>query len=68
MSDITNAGKLIICGPFTEGDSAFLLLSAENQKEANNLVEQDPFVKSGYYSCVEIKELIEANEHNNWLM
>jgi len=61
-------GKLHLCGPFTDNDSAIQILSVKDIDEANHLVNQDPFVQHGYYKTVEVKELIEANADNNWLM
>ena len=68
LREIKQADKLILCGPFTDDFSAFQLLSAINLDEATKIVKQDPFISGGYYNSFEIKELIEANENNNWLM
>ena len=68
LKKIKQAGKLILCGPFTDDFSAFQLLCAINLDEATKMIKQDPFISAGYYSSFEIKELIEANENNSWLM
>lgn len=64
----TQEGKIRLCGPFLDGDSAIQVLIASDKKEAIQIVEGDPFIQSSYYQDYQIKELIEANERNNWLM
>lgn len=36
--------------------------------KAQEIVASDPFIRKGYYENVEVKELIEANASNNWLV
>ncbi|WP_432454208.1 MULTISPECIES: YciI family protein [unclassified Agarivorans] len=67
LQQLDASGKLHLCGPFTDNDSAIQILMVQNIEEATALVNQDPFVHYGYYKTVEIKELIEANADNNWL-
>jgi len=58
---------LVICGPFTDDDTALQIVLAENLAAAEQLLHQDPFILQGYYQKVEIRELIEANPGNGWL-
>lgn len=58
----------MIAGPFKNNEQAMLILNCEDIDEAINLVSSDPFIKEKYYNTYEIKELIVANEENNWLM
>ena len=68
LKRLNKQGKLFLCGPFTDDKSALQILNAKNINEANDLVNEDPFIQQGYYKQVEVKELIEANADNNWLM
>ena len=61
-------GKLVLCGPFEDDESALQILLADDPAGARQLVQSDPLVASGYYASFEIKTLIEANPANNWLM
>lgn len=57
-----------LCGPFKDNDSAIQIIVADSQEEAEFIVNADPFIAHNYYQQYELKELIEANEGNNWLM
>lgn len=67
LQSLYDAGLLVLCGPFTDNDSAIQIIIAKNISEAERIVYQDPFIQSNYYNSVEVKELIEANPGNNWL-
>ncbi|MBJ7554491.1 YciI family protein [Marinomonas spartinae] len=67
LQQLDDSGKLHLCGPFKDDDSAIQILIADTLEEANLLIQQDPFVQHGYYKTVAVKELIEANSGNNWL-
>jgi uncharacterized protein len=62
------SGHLVLCGPYSDDDSALQILQAANEKEAVALFEKDPFVIAKYYAQYEVKELFDANDSNNWLM
>ena len=61
-------GRLKLCGPFEDNESAMQILLARDQDEAARLIEADPFIAEGYYASYEVKKLYEANADNNWLM
>lgn len=65
---LKSLGKLPLCGPFADNDGAFLLIEGDSINEVSQIVQSDPFVKQKYYQTVEMHELIESNEANNWLM
>lgn len=67
LRSINKQGKLFLCGPFTDNDSAIQIIEAEDIKGARLIVNQDPFIQQGYYKEFTVKELIEATENNNWL-
>ncbi|CAG9295039.1 YciI family protein [Celerinatantimonas diazotrophica] len=64
----TQEGKIRLCGPFADGDSAMQVLTVSDKNEAIQIIEGDPFIRNDYYQDYQIQELIEANENNNWLM
>jgi uncharacterized protein YciI len=56
---------VIICGPCVDG-TALMFLKAESQKEAEELLEGDPFSRVGYYQTQKIVEVQEATFENNF--
>lgn len=67
LRELTNQGKLFLCGPFNDNDGALQIIIAGSKDNAVRIIEQDPFIKECYYQSYDIYELIEANEANNWL-
>lgn len=67
LRELTNLGKLFLCGPFKDNDGALQIIIAGSKDNAVRIIEQDPFIKECYYQSYDIYELIEANEANNWL-
>jgi uncharacterized protein YciI len=61
-------GRLHLCGPFKDDSGGFILIEAGSEKEAIDLASRDPFIREGYYRSLEVHELMESGEHNNWLM
>lgn len=68
LRNLRNQGKLWLCGPFEDDETAIQVLVADSANEARLLVQADPFVENGYYGDFEVRGLIEANEANNFLM
>ncbi|MDR0270736.1 YciI family protein [Paenibacillus sp.] len=68
LRNLTHEGKLQLCGPFRDSGQAIQILICNDYEEAVLLVENDPFIKDGYYAAYELNELVEANEANNWLI
>lgn len=62
------SGVLVLCGPFSDNDSAIQVLMSDSLESAKETVRSDPFVNKGYYGELVVKELIEANSANNWLV
>ncbi|MGD8379626.1 MAG: YciI family protein [Gammaproteobacteria bacterium] len=68
LKSLALSGKLKLCGPFTDNDGAMLVLAVETLESAREVIEGDPFIAEGYYGHYSIKEFLEANEGNGWLM
>ncbi|SIO96636.1 YciI family protein [Vibrio spartinae] len=62
------SGVLVLCGPFSDNDSAIQVIMSDSLEAAKEIVQSDPFVSQGYYGELVVKELIEANAMNNWLI
>lgn len=43
-----------------------MVIRADSQSQAEELIKADPFIKSHYYQKF-VHEFIEAGEENNWL-
>lgn len=58
LLDLTATGQLLGCGLFETLDRGLMLINARSKEEAESLVHADPLLTSGYYSRVEIVELL----------
>ena len=68
LKKLSKQGSLKLCGPFADNDGALMIYLAESIEEVEKLLNNDPFICDKYYQAYKIKEFIEANEENNWLM
>jgi len=68
LKSLERSGVLLLCGPFSDNDSAIQIIMSDSLKSAKETIQSDPFVSQGYYSELLVKELIEANSANNWLV
>ncbi|WP_170006365.1 YciI family protein [Bacillus fonticola] len=62
LRTLARHGWLQTCGPFSSTDGAFLLLTVDNDDVARQLVEDDPFLMTGYYRSYQILPYREATE------
>ncbi len=56
LSGLLEAGKLYKSGPFPDGSGALIIYEAEDLSEAQVLLANDPFSKSGIITGVTLKE------------
>ena len=63
-----NDKKLFLAGPLVGQDKVLQIVEAISQTEAEQIVNEDPYVKQKHYGSYDIYELLEANEANKWLM
>ncbi|QOW60038.1 YciI family protein [Treponema pedis] len=68
LKDINKKGKLFICGPLVNSDKAIKIINAASMDEAVKIAQSDPFTVNAYYPNIEILELEEANERNEYLL
>lgn len=68
LKDINKKGRLFLCGPLVDSDKAIKIINADSMDEALNIAQSDPFTVNAYYPNIEVLELEEANEDNEYLL
>ncbi len=68
LKRLKQSGNLLVCGPFVDDSGAMLVVQAESQEAAKNLIQNDPFIKESYYCDFSLTEFYLADEANNYLM
>ncbi|WP_413381055.1 YciI family protein [Alkalihalobacillus sp. 1P02AB] len=68
LKSLSQQGSLKLCGPFKDDDGTVMVFQSENVEDVEELLNNDPFVYEKYYQTYEIKEFLEANDENNWLV
>lgn len=48
LKRLDEAGKLVLCGPFTDYPGGIVVMCASSYPEAEDLVRSDPFIAEGY--------------------
>ncbi|MCW2770309.1 MAG: hypothetical protein JWR27_1742 [Aeromicrobium sp.] len=62
LAELTDAGRLVVSGPY-EGEpaGALLVFDAESQEAAQRLTDADPFVQEGLVAEVTVREWTTAS-------
>ena len=68
LKNINKQGRLFICGPLVNSDKAIKIIHANSMEEALKIAHSDPFTINSYYPSIEVLELEEANEENEYLL
>lgn len=68
LKEINHMGKLFLCGPLLDSDKAIKIIHANSMEEALKIAHSDPFTIHSYYPNIEVFELEEANEDNEYLL
>lgn len=68
LRNLDSKGALFLCGPMKDDERGMLILNAKNYEEAESYVKQDPFIVNNCYTSYVIKEIIEGNASNNYLL
>ena len=61
------AGKLILCGPFTDYGGGMVVLNVSSYEEANEICTSDPYISEGY-KTYQLRTLECANKDNHYLL
>jgi len=61
-------GHLFLCGPLIGHGGAMQIIEANSKEEAEEMIQNDPFIAEGFYQTYEIYWLLEANLENNFLL
>lgn len=64
---LDQAGKLLLCGPFTDYPGGMVIFRAGTIDEAKLIADSDPFIASGFKSY-ELRTLELANADNDYLL
>lgn len=68
LKEINKKGRLFLCGPLAGSDKAIKIIYADSMNEAVKIAHSDPFTVNSYYPNIEVLELKEANEANEYLL
>lgn len=68
LKEINSKGQLFLCGPLANSDKAIKIIHADSMDEAVKIAHSDPFTTNSYYPNIEVLELEEANEANEYLL
>ena len=55
LRPLSNAGKVVIAGPFTDGSGSLILADFENEGAAKAFADSDPYTSGGVFERVEVK-------------
>lgn len=47
IEKLKNEGKVVMSGPFVDGSGGLIILEASSRDEAESIVSEDPYFKSG---------------------
>lgn len=67
LASLDSAGKLVLCGPFSDYSGGIVVLRAGSAGEAHELCKADPFISEGYKSYT-LRTLEVASESNGYLL
>lgn len=67
LSDLSRQGKVILCGPCSDG-TAILVLKCATQKDAERIAGSDPFAREQAYEKRSIVSFRLASPENNFLL
>lgn len=51
LENLDRQGRLVLCGPFQDGQGGMVILRAGSREEARAIAESDPFVTEGLETC-----------------
>ena len=64
LRELDKQGKLVMCGPFSDGKGGMLILKADSLEEAKTIAVKDPFVQAGV-RCFDVRGWELSCEENN---
>ena len=66
LRSLDDAGALIVCGPFADGEGGLVCVEAESLQAATEIAAADPFVTQGF-KRFRVRELERATRDNDYL-
>lgn len=64
LQRLDEQGRLVLCGPFADGEGGMVIVRAASLEEARSIAEADPFVASGAETC-QVRQWALSNRANN---
>ena len=65
LRQLDEAGKLLLCGPFTDCGGGMVVLECGDPEEAKAIAQSDPFIREGY-KTYELRTIRIANKDNHY--
>ncbi len=60
LEPLSQAGRVLLAGPFTDGTGSLIILEAESREEVWQIVARDPYVTQGVFHRVEVKPFLQV--------
>jgi uncharacterized protein YciI len=60
LEPLSQAGRIPIAGPLTDGAGSLIVIEAESLAEVWELVGRDPYVINGIFECVEVHPFLKV--------
>lgn len=67
LKQLEEAGKLVLCGPFSDYSGGMVILNALSFDEADKISQSDPYILEGY-KVYQLRTLEVANKKNGYLL
>jgi uncharacterized protein YciI len=67
LKELDDAGKLVLCGPFSDFSGGMVILNVLSYDEANKISQSDPYVNEGY-KTYQLRTLEVADKENGYLL
>lgn len=60
LEPLAQSGKLLLAGPFTDGEGSLIILDADSRGAVWELVARDPYVIHGVFERVEVRPFMQV--------
>jgi uncharacterized protein len=65
LNQLDRQGKLVLAGPFADRSGSLIIIEAESEEEARNIIRQDPYVEEGVFEKIEIRPFTQVFPEKN---
>jgi len=67
QSDLKEAGKLVVWGPFVDGSGALIVFESNSKEEVESMLRHDPFAQHGVFVSWVVRPWNVVNANRNLL-